>query len=37
MQRPGKRGYRVERKERCIIERELPVVDLGAPVALAAA
>jgi peptidase E len=35
--RPGKRGYRVERKERCVIERELPVVDLGAPVALAAA
>jgi peptidase E len=35
--RAGKRGWRVERRGQRVVERELPAVDLGATVALAAA
>jgi dipeptidase E len=35
--RPGKRGWRVGIEREQVVERELPTIDLGAPLALAAA
>jgi hypothetical protein len=34
--RPGKRGWRVALRGDRVVERKLPTVDLGAPIALVA-